>query len=299
MASQWKFGQTLAADYEPEEFSADDVYIRTFKDGTTRVRIAPCEGQDKHGNRVVGAFAWPTQREHYDPGLQISYGCIADLGAPQSECKGCSSDQERIRKRSRYYYVNAFDKDNQLRIFKFGIKVWTTLSSRQERLARPGSEQPLSDVDILVTRMGKDFNDITYDIDWGEKYPVDFPAEMFDIPKILGQKFEEAMAKYNGGEPLAKPDATEDRTGAAATQQRSSGIRSTSNGQTTATNAEEASELTEEGRLGEIPTEDQLADADTGELKRWLKETAKVDFPQNAPRSRLIKIAKEVLAIPF
>lgn len=301
MAEKFKFGQTLAADYVPEEYN-DAVWIRTFKDGSTQIRIVPAEGLDKNGEPVYGADAWPTQREHYDPALKLSYGCINDLGS--SECVGCASNIERVRKRSRYYYVNAFDKDNELRVYKFGIKVFNTLLSRQQRLTTPENRQPLSDRDIIVTRMGKDFNEISYDVDWGEKYPVDFPEEVHDISAILGEAFEEAMEKYESGEPLKeeeeKPNPAADKTGAAAKKTAAKRTSPSILQQTRASQKAESNGSSDDtSRLGELPSEDELMDADTGELKRWLKNVAHADFPATAPRSRLIKIAKDHLAIPY
>ena len=299
------FGQTLASDYVPSENTSDSVWIRNFRDGSTQIRIAPAEGVNASGQQVFGYDAWPSEREHYDKVARVSYPCPREHGA--SACIGCSSDDENTRKRSRYYYVNALDKDGRMRIYKFGITVYKILKGRQERLvaADPSNRQPLSDKDIIVTRSGKDFNDITYDIDWGEKYPIDWnETEPLDINKALEDSYREAMEKYNGGEPLTKVNPDQDTTGAADTNRNASGSFTASDavrqGKITPDASKDSTGAADEDEdeakpLGDVPSEDDLDNAETTELRRWLRDVAKVEFPERAPRARLLKLAKAEL----
>lgn len=301
------FGQTLASDYVPSEGANDTVWIRGFRDGSTQVRVAPSEGINAAGLKVYGPESWPSEREHYDRFLRVSYPCPREHGA--TSCVGCSSDDEGVRRRGRTYYINALDKDGRMRIYKFGITVYKILKGRHDRLvaADPANQQPLSDKDIVVTRTGKDFNDIAYDVDWGEKYPINWgETEPLDIHKALEDSYREALEKYNSGEPVVAPDATQDRTGAAAdTNRNASGSFSaadavrqgkiTPDASKDSTGAAADDDDDEVKPLGDLPTEEDLDNAETTDLRRWLRDVAKVEFPERAPRARLLKLAKAEL----
>jgi hypothetical protein len=299
------FGQTLASDYVPGESGDNDaVWIRSFKDGSTQIRIAPATGTNASGQVVHGFDAWPSEREHFDRANQLSYPCPKEHGA--SLCVGCESENAEVRKRGRTYYVNALDKDGRMRIYKFGITVYKILKGRQERLvaADPSNQQPLSDKDIVVTRSGKNFNEITYDIDWGEKYPINWAETTpHDINKALEDAYREAMAKYNGGAPLAKDtaedagDTNRNASGSfsAADAVASSRITPDATKDSTGAAADEGDDEDESGPLPDVPSEEQLDNAETTEIRRWLKDVAKAEFPERAPRARLLKLAKAEL----
>jgi hypothetical protein len=187
-----------------------------------------------------------------------------------------------------------------MRVYKFGITVYKILLGRHERLvaADPSNQQPLSDRDIIVTRMGKEFNDISYDVDWGEKYAINWDeTEPHDINAVLEDSYMEAREKYSSGEPLNNgqaQDTNRDSNGSFTAADAVAHAKAPDASKDAVKDDGEGDEDGEES-LPNLPTEEQLDGAETIELRRWLKEVAKVEFPERAPRARLLKLAKAAL----
>lgn len=204
------FGQTVAADYVPEEGGA---WIRTMKSGSNQMRLLPCVGKNAEGDTVYGPDAWVTEREHYEPEIG-SYVCINDHGS--KDCIGCKSPAERVRKRKRNYYVQAIDKDGELRIFKFGTVVFKVLQQRHQRAVglKPENTQPLSGRDYFVHKSGSGLK-TDYDVESGDPYDAEWPEERLNISEALQEAYQEAMARYRGDKPRmdALPPLSDDEDG--------------------------------------------------------------------------------------
>lgn len=275
------FGQ-VASDYVPAAYDEDDVWIRKFPPGETLVRICPAEGVNEKGQKVFGAEAWPTEREHYDEDLKSAYPCAERFGV---ECVGCKHPQKRVRERSRAYYLNVLDAEGNNKIYKIGVKLYNTLLGRQQRAygRDPDNKQPLSDRDIIVIRTGTDKNNTSYDPEPGDAYEVEWPEKIFDIAEILKGKYAAAVEFYGGGSAAADDDADEPPAKAAPTR--------------IARKAPEPAEDAEPIWFKNPKVED-LEDATSEELKAFLRKR-EVEFPEKAPRARLFAAAKKVLEPPF
>lgn len=289
-----EFGQ-LAADYvEDRANNNDEIWIRTFKDPATKVRIIPVEGINKHGQKVKGSDAWPTEREHFEDGYG-SYPCSED----KSECPGCLSESERTRKRSRKYYFNALDETGNVRIYKIGSVLWQVLNGRDKRIGT------LSDRDYTIIHMGTTMNDTRYDPEPGEVYAIDFSdVKIEDIPAILTKSYADALAHFNG---LPSPRAT------AADAQVASEAGVVAGGRIApaaaaagriapAGKTEQAKPLakpeTDDSVWGDAPSDEDIEAAETGVIKAWLDDK-EIEYPSRAPRARLIEMAKKAAAPPF
>lgn len=325
MADKPKFGQ-VASDYVPAE-NSDQIWIRTFKDPTTLIRICPAEDEDEKGNAVYGAEAWPTEREHYVENTDFgTFPCVKRFGM---DCPGCSDPSEKVRKPRRQYYVNALDEDGELRVFKFGVNLYKVFLARQERaLGRnPKNRQPLSDRDYMIHRSGKGL-DTQYDPEPGDVYEVDWPEELHDIPALLEERWEQAKEYYEvddeaparrrpaedeDDEP-ARPAAKKTAAKKTATRRRTEdedeprrGIaKKTTSRRRPAEDEDDykppAAEGTEKdsgefGPLGETPTAEEIAEATTTDLKQFLTGRGE-EFPARAPLSRLRSIATRVADEP-
>src|SRR5450759_2228380 len=187
MAGPLKFGQA-ASDYTPSE-NSDEVWIRTFKDLATQIRICPAVRENDKGVTVYGAEAWAMEREHYAEGIG-SFPCAARFNVP---CVGCDDEDEEVSQRSRKYYINALDEKGDLRVYKFGVKLYKIFLGRQQRALSNDSanKQPLSDRDYVIIKSGKGL-DTSYDPEPADKYEMDTPAELHDINQILSDRYEAA-----------------------------------------------------------------------------------------------------------
>lgn len=328
VATKPKFGQ-VASDYVPTEGS-DAVWIRTFKDPTTLIRICPAEGVNEAGQKVYGAEAWPTEREHFVRGSDFgTFPCVKRFGM---DCPGCNDPSEEVRKPRRQYYVNALDEDGELRVFKFGVNLYKVFLARQERAmaSNPRNKQPLSDRDYMIHRSGKGL-DTTYDPESGEKYEVDWPEELHDIEALLEERWEQAQEYYELGGGAAAEDeddepparrvgakkaaakktaarrpAAEDEDDAEETPTRRVGAKKATARRRPAEeeddyaapdNVGSEDEDGEFGPLGQTPTEDEINDATTTDLKAFLTGRG-AEFPARAPLSRLRAIALRVADEP-
>lgn len=300
------FGQA-ASDYVPSEDG--DVWMRTFKQPMTLIRICPAERVNERGEKVYGADAWPTEREHYVDNLG-SFPCSQRFGM---ECPGCNDPSEKVRSKRRQYYINALDDQGELRVFKFGVKLFQTLQARQERaIARnPDNKQPLSDLDYMINRMktGSKSTDVAYDPEPGDKYEVEWPTELHDIDQLLKEQYAAALEYYageDGGQPTpAADDDTNDDQGAEKApasripaKKAAAAPAKESEPEKSAPEAEAKSDPADKyGPLGATPSEADIEDATSADLKQFLTGRG-VEFPQRAARSRLEDDAKKVAAEP-
>lgn len=300
------FGQTYAADAPTGELSGN-TWIRKFPQGTTLFRIFPAYAEGKDGTELYGCYAWPWEWEHYDAGVGVSYPCMRKYN---QDCKGCASDNERVSKRSKQFYINALDEQGNLRIYKMGQRLWEAFERRQKKLmaADPTELQPLSQRNYSVDRSGKDLGTI-YELEAGDKYPVDFPEEYPSIPQALADAYNEAMEKYKGGTPVGDDDDIDDdddgdeAAGVAGLSKPAASPLGTHSG---AANADgtvkvqepKKAEAPAEEELPDDPTPEQIAHASTPGLRAWLT-AHEVEFPPRAPRSRLMAILAKELEPPF
>ena len=310
MPEGFKFGQKIADDYVPAE-SDGAQWIRGFRDASTQIRIAPAEGINAQGQRVTGYKAWPTERVHYDEDLQVAYACMKEYGMNDPEGMGCNSTSKKVRERSRKYYVNALDKEGELRIFQFGPSVYNVLKMRQDRMMaeKPENDQPLSDRDYIINKSGSGMK-TSYDVETGDKYEVEFPAELHDISAALEAAFKEAVAKFNGDEPIGNvKDEDEDRAVRKAPQADDDEPPARPAAKKTAAKkaapaAAKKAAAPEPADVGDT-TEDDLQDMELDDLREWVGARVPADFdlPARAPRSRLIKIGTALIngeePVPF
>lgn len=275
------FGDTVASDYVPMD--SDAVWIRYFKDPITTIRLIPFERPDAAGIMQHGVEAWLTEREHYDPAIKMSYPCVERFGA---ECKGCASNQEKVRERKRCYYFPAYDDKGEQRVFKCGPAVYKILKARQARKISqdPNDLQPLSSTDLVISKSGKGL-ETQYDIEAGDKYQIDWPDELLDIPAALADSYNDAMAAYAQPAAAAANKAAATREAAATPAEKESPLAKAAASKTSA--AAEA----EESGLGDKPRMADFDDASVPDIRAWLN-SKEIEFPANAPRSRLTKLAE-------
>lgn len=299
-----QFG-TPSAAFPESQADSDEVWVRTFNKESTFVRIAPTK-RVHEGRELEGTDAWVKELEHYDrKGFGRSFPCPVPYGYPKDNCPGCTHDDEDVRKRSAKWFFNALDDKGYLRVYKIGVKLLRKFKLREQRLGT------VSDRDYEVIRSGKDFNEIEYDLEAGEKEKREFPEEMHDIGEILGRNFQEALDYYSGKARKDKADETDSDAEEDAPLREDAG-KSKLSEKLEADRAErakgkekdaepEADESDDEAwkSWGKNPDEDTLKEAETSDLKGWLT-SQKVEFPARAPRSRIIALAKEqALKPPF
>jgi hypothetical protein len=236
---------------------------------------------NEKGVTVYGTDAWPSEREHYEEGIG-AFPCAERFGI---KCVGCSDPSEKVQQRNRKYYFNAIDSKGKLRVFKIGTNLYKTFKAREQRMGG-GEKQPLSDRDYIINRMGKGL-ETTYDPEPGEKYEVDFPKQLHDIPQILTDRYESATVAYNGGEPVAAKAKVEDEPAAKAEPKAEPKVEKAAEPVHEETPPSENPE-----EWGKNPTDEQIDEADTGVIKKWL-DSMGVEYPARAPRSRIVNTAKD------
>lgn len=286
------FGKS-SAEFPEAGGDSDEVWVRTFNKDSTIIRIAPTATVTDDGREVEGTEAWVKELEHYDrTGFGRSFPCPVPHGWTKDKCPGCSHDNEEVRKRSAKWYFNAIDDKNYLRVFKIGVKLLRKFKLREQRLGT------VSDRDYEVIRSGKDFNEIEYDLEAGDKGSRDFPETLHNIAEILSRSFQEAVDYY--ANPKGKQDSENDREEDAPKRESKIAEKLEEERSTRkAAEPEKDPEPEEEEwkTWGKNPTDDQIGNAETADIKKWL-EQQEVEFPARAPRSRLITMAKETAAKP-
>jgi hypothetical protein len=265
---------------DPPVFNSEDVWIRKFKDASTRVRFIPSEGMKRRGKgtqpvKVFGAEAWPSELEHYARGIG-SFPCSTPHGG---DCGGCSDEDEKVQKRQRFWYANALDEKGTMRVYKFGKTLKETLQLRESHHPDGASAQPLSMKDHTIHRMGTGF-DTKYDPEPGEVYKIDFnDMKPHDITKLLVKQVEDARLHYNGDDV--------DDSHYAGMEQASATLKQP-----------EAKADVPKVDPWNDPSDELIDGATTVEIKKYLDDK-EVDYPSRAPRARLIEMAKKEAAPPY
>lgn len=264
------FGKT-AAQYQEERGNDDEVWIKGFRDGETRVRI------------LVEPDDMVTFREHYDEGVGY-FPC-----SEEKDCVGCTDDNQKVRQRSRRFAFPALDERGNQQVYKVGSRVHRSLQSKQQRLGT------IRDRDYTVVRSGKNFNEITYDLEPGEKYAVEVPDDLFNVGEILAKKYADTVEAYTGTRPTDVEVLTPPTPAPAAA---TNGQAKTSTTKAAPAQQELSEPDTESGSADEaqVQTHSQAypkaVEMPTKDLKDYLTER-KVEFPERAPRSRLIKMVDD------
>lgn len=302
-----KFGKTAAEwQQEREEGGDDEVWIKGFKDGETRIRIM------QEPDTMV------TYREHFSEGPLGYFPCSEEY-----DCVGCRTNDSKLKQRTRKFAFRGLNDRGQQQVYKIGSRLHRTMSTKQQRIGT------VMDRDYLIIRTGKEFNEIGYDMEAaGEKYAVDpIPAdELYDIGKILSEKYEQAVrffkGEQKGEDPDPAPPAEEARAARKSEPESNGRIQTQTRSRSSNPNSITAEELDERSRQRDeeaeaakaaqeqpaaedkAPWEQDEAQAETtapdytppedmgtADLKAYLV-AREVEFPTNAPRSRLVKLAQ-------
>lgn len=157
---------TNAEDYVAPEIDPDDIWIKGFKTGETKVHFL---------HPITKAV---TYREHYDGAVRKFVPCLET-----PECKACQSPNERTRKRQRRYAFNALNDKGMVNVFKIGKKFY-------DRLVRIEQRGKLLGYDYTVVRVGSSMEDTDYDAEIGDKNDIDTDGlELYDLKKVLGDHY--------------------------------------------------------------------------------------------------------------
>ncbi len=256
-----RFGTT--AEEFSNSYSGDDVWIKGFKEGSTRVRFL----------QPTGSFV--TYREHYSEGPGY-FPCSEDTVT----CPGCNDSSEKVQKRNRRYAVNCLGESGRVDVHKMGSRLYKTLKAREQRL------ETIMDRDYTIVRSGKAL-DTQYDLDPGDKYPLDDAdsLELHDIGAILEQKYREALEAYG----LEVPEDDEDSPlveevleDAARREAVNAGLVKGEKPMTEPEIKEAATDPITALHKGALT----VKDADLDDLKKFA-EVKGIDLPARAPRGRI------------
>lgn len=293
-----QFG-TRAAAFPEAGGNSGDVFVRTFKDPSTTIRIAPETWFDEEkGKEVTGTEAWYKELEHFDRERRRSFPCPVPHGMKREDCPGCSSENEDVRKRSAKWYFNALDEKGYLRVYKIGIKLLKKFKFREQRLGN------IYDRDYEVIKDGKEWNEIEYELEAGDKEPRPIPEKLHDIPKILSRQWQEALESY-GAKPAVVETENDREEDAPLRMERFDKdldvtpeveVESNGNGQGAHADAEEVKRILAE--WGVNPDPELVKRAATNVIKAFLDSEPAVEYPSRAPRSRLVTMAVEKAAAP-
>ncbi len=236
-----------------------EVWIKGFKAGQTRFRIV------QPVTTTPEAPGWYFYYEHYKGGVGY-FGCIEN-----SQCHGCSDPDPKVQQRNKRYAFNAIDESGRLSVYKVGPSVYKVMKSREQRL------DTVMDRDYTIVKSGSGL-DTMYEVEAGDRYPVDIPDELHNIGELLVAKYvSEVIPAYEGSVQVQdeEPDTApvlED---------------------TTEVTREQAAALVEQ-QLGEKPPANtahpDFDDMSTPEIKQWLRDH-KVEFVDRTARQKLIALA--------
>lgn len=197
-----RFGKSYR-DMEKDASAGD--YLRRFK-GETKVRF------------LQEIDEWKGYSEHYtDDGK--SYPCPAQDYKDRDKCPGCSSDSDKLQRRSRRAAANVLLVEQQIVLpFKIPITLADDLSRRADRKNEKITER---DYTIIVTGTGLETK---YEFDPEDAYDIDVSAyaeQLYDIDGILESSYAEiwgdvAEVGEKGEEPLPS-EGTEDQEVSEAT----------------------------------------------------------------------------------
>ena len=168
---------------EAPAVNSSGVWINAFKGGETVVRF------------IDEMDSWTQFTEHYNSDGHW-YPCTKD-----SSCTGCSSSNEKERKKSTKYATNVYlVKTGDVRAYKIPITLANALERRAER-----NNGTITNRDYAILKSGSGM-DTTYDVDQESRYELDLDdlrKQGSDIEDLLRERFEEVVgvtATQEGGE---------------------------------------------------------------------------------------------------
>lgn len=235
-----------------------EVWIKGFKAGQTRFRIV------QPVTTTPEQQGWHFYYEHYKSGIGY-FGCTED-----HNCRGCSDPDPKVQQRNKRYAFNAIDESGRLSVFKVGPSVYKVMKSREQRL------DTIMDRDYTIVKSGSGL-DTMYEVEAGDRYPVDIPEDLHDIGQLLVDKIvNEVIPAYDGIEP-SNDEGNED--GPVLDRSPSDEAQ--------ASKAVDEN-LEKSGFTGHPDFEDMA----TSDIVQWLVDH-KVEVAQRTPRTKLIKMAKD------
>lgn len=271
-----RFGET-ADENTARRGNEGDVWIKGFKEGSTRVRFLQVTGK------------WVTYREHYSEGPGF-FPCSEDTAT----CPGCTDPSEKVQKRSRKYAMNCLGESGRVDVHKVGSRVYKTMKAREQRLADTGG---ILDRDYTIIRSGAGLDTI-YDIEPGDRYELDDPGslELHEIGPLLEALYVEACEAYGidiedqGDDPSPEPVSQEEPAAkpelAKATSAKK--VVTPEKPMTEPEIKEATADPIEAIHKGLV----SVTDADTGDLRKFL-EIKGIEFPPRTPRGRLEKLVTD------
>lgn len=282
-----------ASEYEKErEDASDEVWIKGFRDGETRIHFL-----DEPDDFV-------TYREHYEEAIGY-FPC-----SEEPDCVGCKDDSPKVRDRSRKFAFHALNSESSQQIFKVGSRLQRTLKSKAQRL------KTICDRDYTVIRSGKGM-ETTYDMESGDAYESSFDPKaepLYDIGALLARRYADAVEAYTGEKDDSIPKVTwhgtksDDEPGDTKRETKSEPKEEKKEAP-----KDEEKKVDTESKGEDKPADEAQAEKPSGsypnpedmtrpELAEWLsnppndkdgKKSPAVEFPANAPRSRLVKMVRD------
>ena len=250
-----RFGET--ADENASRRGNDgDVWIKGFKDGSTRVRFLQPTG------------SWVTYREHYSEGPGF-FPCSEDT----STCPGCTDSSEKVQKRSRKYAMSCLGESGRVDVHKVGSRLYKTFKAREQRL------ETIMDRDYTIIRSGSGLETI-YDVEPGDKYTLDEEVELHDIGAVLEGLYTAACEAY--GIDVEDAPSQDDSEAWQADVIASSEAKTEQKPMTEPEIKAATQDPVEALHKGAIT----VTEADTGDLRKFL-EVKGVEFPARSARGRL------------
>lgn len=162
-----KFGSTWD-EVQSEPVTGGGAYLKYFRNGDTTFRII------QEPNDWVGYW------EHFNP-EGFSFPCTGD----RKSCPGCTSDNQKMSKASRKIIIQVLEGE-YVNAYKFPRTLADKLANRAERLGT------IRDRDYTISRF-KSGDKVEYDIEGGDKIPVDFSKLSYlDVEKMLQDSFNES-----------------------------------------------------------------------------------------------------------
>jgi hypothetical protein len=265
-----------ADEYELTRSQDNEIWIKGFKGGETRVRP------------LIEATSFKTYQEHYAEGF--GYFPCSKL----KDCVGCTDESARTRERIRRWAFNALNDRGHQQVYKIGFKLQQQLKARQARVGT------ICDRDYIILRTGAQFNETQYSYEPGDKDGLEYDQPLYDIPAILSRKYADAVEAYTGvkvnpGDVAVTDGATAVRPSPAADEAQAVVVPAAESEEFTGPSV---SELTgeevalEKHENNGVP---KLGNMSAGELRLFLQHKS-VEYPERAPRSRLLLLAEKWLA---
>lgn len=204
-----RFSKSAEEAEKDTRTSAGGSFIKYLKDGDQTLRI------------LQEPDEWRYYWEHFNPS-GFPFPC-----SNESDCPGCNSDLEKMKKVQRRAAFNAWDGQYH-NVWKIPNTVAEKLKVRADRLGT------ITDRDYTITRIKTGQGDSArwdYDIEGGSKEGSDADIEdLIDIEQMLGQAFEDAwgsspkveratsakvrnLPPVNSEDPPSEPEPEQDSQG--------------------------------------------------------------------------------------